>query len=216
MKKLVIFDLDGTLLDTTLGMQLCGNYALEKLGFSGFSREKYKDFSGGGVEGYSFAILDAVGDREHRLFEEFWRLYSERNDALKPEDLMPYEGMVEALSRLREMGVHLAVLSNKDQKTCDIVVEQYFGKGTFCVIRGDREDGVVKPDPAGIFDILQELGLGMEDCLYVGDTEVDMETGRRAGADTVAALWGYRSREALEKENPQYFVSHPLDLMDLI
>ena len=216
MKKLVIFDLDGTLLDTTLAMQVCGNFALEKLGLPVFERSRYKEFSGGGVEGYVFAILDAAGDREHRLFDEFWRLYSYRNDRLSPDEVEPYEGVPELLSRLREKGVFLAVLSNKDQKSCNIVVERYFGKGTFRVIRGDREDGIVKPDPAGVFAILEELGLTLKDCLYVGDTEVDMQTGKRAGADTVAALWGYRTREALEQDHPEYFIRHPLELMDLI
>ncbi len=216
MKKLIIFDLDGTLLDTTLAMQVCGNFALESLGFSGFPRERYKGFSGGGVEGYVFAILEAAGDMEHRFYDEFWRLYSQRNDRLTPDEVEPYEGIIPALSRLKEKGVLLAVLSNKDQKSCDIIIEQYFGKGTFSIIRGDREDGVVKPDPAGVFDILKQLNVKIEDCLYVGDTEVDMETGKRAGVDTVAALWGYRTREKLERLAPTHLIGEPSELLDLI
>ena len=216
MKKLVIFDLDGTLLDTTRSMQVCGNYALEALGLPGFPRERYKNFSGGGVEGYVFAVLDAAGDTEHRLFADFWRLHCARNEHLSPEDIEPYEGIPEVLAALKEKGIAFAVLSNKDQSSCDVVVQRYFGTESFTVIRGDREDGIVKPDPAGVFAILEELGLSREECLYVGDTEIDMETGKRAGVDTVAALWGYRPREVLEKFEPEHFISHPSALLSLI
>ena len=216
MKKLVIFDLDGTLLDTTRSMQVCGNYALEALGLPGFERARYKNFSGGGVEGYVSAVLDAAGDTEHRLFDDFWRLHCERNGRLSPEDVEPYSGIPEVLAALTEKGIALAVLSNKDQDSCSVFVERYFGKGTFTVIRGDREDGTVKPDPAGVFAILAELGLSREDCLYVGDTEIDMETGKRAEVDTAAALWGYRPREILEKYDPGHCISHPAELLSLI
>jgi len=216
MKKLAIFDLDGTLFDTTLAMQICGNYALEKLGLSTFPAKAYAGFSGGGIEGYVFAILDAAGDPEHRHFDEFWRLYCEKNLEVGTSPNVPFDGIVPMLQGLKEMGVKLAVLSNKDHDSCVRIVEEIFGEKMFDVIRGNSEELPPKPHPAGMNAVLRETGMSPEDCLYVGDTEVDMETGKNAGVFTVAVLWGYRSEEVLAAYSPEAMVSTPEELLKLI
>ncbi len=215
MKKIVIFDLDGTLFDTTYAMQACGNHALSLLGLPTFSREDYAHFSGGGVEEYVNAILEAAGDGEHRHFDEFWRTYLEKNESLPDGFNQPYPGVLPLLSALKDKGLRLAVLSNKDHASCVSIVEKTFGSNLFDVICGDNAERPVKPDPAGVFAILNESVLSPDDALYVGDTEVDMRTGKRAGVETCAALWGYRSREVLEREGADRFLAQPLDLLSL-
>lgn len=216
MKKLAIFDLDGTLFDTTLAMQICGNYALEKLGLPTFPAKAYAGFSGGGVEGYVFAILDAAGDKEHRHFDKFWRLYCEKNEEVGTSPNVPFEGIVPMLRALKEKGVSLAVLSNKDHESCVRIVEEIFGKGVFDVIRGNSDELPPKPHPAGMEAVLRETGCSLEECLYIGDTEVDMETGKNAGVFTVAVLWGYRSEAVLSAFSPDAIVAAPHEIPDLI
>ena len=216
MKKLAIFDLDGTLFDTTLAMQLCGNYALEKLGLPTFPAKAYAGFSGGGVEDYVFAILDAAGDVEHRHFEEFWRLYCEKNLEVGTSPNVPFEGIVPMLEKLKERGVKLAVLSNKDHESCVRIVEEIFGEGMFDVVRGNTPELPPKPHSAGMDAVLLSLGMTKDDCLYVGDTEVDMETGKNAKVFTVAVLWGYRSKEILSSFSPEALISSPDEIFSLL
>ncbi len=216
MKKLVIFDLDGTLCDTTLSMMLCGNATLEKLSLPTFARRDYARFSGGGIEGYVNTILEAAGDREHKNFDRFWQYYLKVQETLPDDAIAPYEGIVPVLEECRRRGVLLAVLSNKDQASCEETVLRYFDAGLFDCIRGDRGVGPVKPDPTGVFDLMREFGVSPADCLYVGDTEIDMETGVRADVPTVAALWGYRDRELLEAYKPAFFAERPMDLLPLL
>lgn len=216
MKKLVIFDLDGTLFNTTVAMRDCGNYALEKIGLPLLTAEDYARFSGADVEGFIKAILYAAGDEKAEHYDTFWHLYKEKNLLLADSANIPYPGIPSLLSLLQEKGVGLAVLSNKDHETCVRIVEGAFGKGTFDVIFGGRENIPAKPDPAGAVELMQKLSLSPEDCLYVGDTEVDMKTGKNAGIDTVAVLWGYRTREILSSYNPEYMITKPEEILSLV
>ncbi len=216
MKKFAIFDLDGTLFDTTQSMQLCGNFALASLGLPTFPRERYAVFSGGGIEGFVFGILEAAGDLEHRHFDQFWRLYLEKQSTLALTDVnFPFSGIKSLLFQLKQKGVGLGVLSNKDHGSCVEFVEAFFGKDLFDIIRGDQMKIPVKPDPAGVFAILEEVGVKKEDCIYIGDTEVDMLTGKNAKVFTVAALWGYRTKEQLASFEPDFLASSPMEILSL-
>ena len=216
MKKLVIFDLDGTLFNTVKAMSDCGNFALEKLSLPALDPQKYARFSGAGVEDYIFAVLEAAGDLEHRNRDAFWHFYLQKNESAQKTGNIPYEGILPMLGELKKRGVRLAVLSNKDELSCVPIVEQLIGEGVFDLIRGGRPDFPSKPDPAGVDFILNFFGISKEECLYVGDTEVDMLTGKNANVDTVAVLWGYRGREELEKFSPEHFVSEPCQILSLI
>ncbi len=215
MKKLVIFDLDGTLFNTTMAMAACGNYALEHLGMMPLAPEKYARFSGGSVKAFICSVLSAAGDKECENYDAFWRLYLEKNSSLTERDNVPYEGIEVVLSKLKRLGVRLAVLSNKDEASCIPIVENAFGKGFFDRIFGGKEGVPAKPDPTVAFALMKEFDLCAEECLYIGDTEIDMQTGNNAGLDTVAALWGYREREELECFSPAYLFEKPLDILSL-
>ena len=216
MKKLIIFDLDGTLFDTTLSMVACGNEALEKLHLPLLTPKDYARFSGAGVEGYVHAILDAVGDKEHKYAKVFWEYYTEKNEAEQLDLIHPYEGVRELLSALKEKGIRLAVLSNKNEEACIPTVHSFFGEEVFDVIWGDKEGFAPKPDPENVLKMMNLFSVKKEDCLYVGDTQVDMKTGKNAKIDTVAALWGYREKEDLAVFSPEYYAEKPLDILSLV
>lgn len=216
MKKLVIFDLDGTLFDTTVAMRDCGNYALSKVSLPLLSKEDYARCSGGGVEGFVKAVLSAAGDDKAEHFDAFWQYYLEKSATLTKEANVPYDGIPQLLYALKEKGVLLAVLSNKDQASCTKVVEKAFGKNLFDVIFGNREDTPPKPHPAGVEKILEMFSVSPCDCLYVGDTEVDMETGQRAGIDRVAVLWGYRTKLQLSVFQPEHMIKSPSEILSLL
>ena len=131
MKKLVIFDLDGTLFNTTKAMSDCGNYALERLGLPLLAPEEYARFSGGSVRAFVCAALSAAGGDADRHYDRFWQLYLEKNGLLTENANVPYEGIPLVLSELKKMGIRLAVLSNKDEASCIPIVENAFGGDTF-------------------------------------------------------------------------------------
>ncbi len=216
MKKCVIFDLDGTLFDTTLAMAACGNFALGKLGLPLLTPRQYASASGADLEGFINAVLEMAGDTEHRYADPFWQYYIAKNEAGDDVENRPYEGIKEVLFDLKAKGIRLAVLSNKDNASCTPIVEGAFGKGVFDDIRGQREDTPPKPHSAGVDALLQQFGLKKEDCLYVGDTQVDMQTGKNAEVDTVAVLWGYRLEEELRAFSPEFVISHPRELLDCL
>ena len=117
---------------------------------------------------------------------------------------------------MKKQGLKTAVLSNKPHVQTIDVIETLFGKESFDVIYGQREGVPIKPDPAGVFEILRELGMTSEELLYLGDTATDMNTGKSAGAFTVGALWGFRDRKELEESHADVIIAHPLELLDYI
>ena len=128
----------------------------------------------------------------------------------------PYDGVVQMLDSLKKKGIKIAVFSNKPHLQAIDVVESTFGKGYFDVVRGEQAGTPKKPAPDGAFAICRELGIKQEECLYLGDTNTDMETGLNAGMDTVGVLWGFRNREELEGCHPQYIVAHPSEVAEIV
>lgn len=216
MKKLIIFDLDGTLLNTTEAMKACGNAALRKLGLSLLEGERYARFSGADLDDFVSSVLSEAGDPSCRNADLFWRYYLAENEVLPKGLNVPYPGIPELLSELKKKGVFLAVLSNKDDSSCLPIIREAFGDGVFDVVRGQRRAVPPKPDRAGVLEMLRDFSVSPRECLYVGDTEVDMKTGKNAGVDTVAVLWGYREKEELAAFSPEFFAAKPLDILSIL
>lgn len=216
MKKAVIFDLDGTLSDSIASIKYCGDRALAPFGYGPFSESDYKYFVGDGAANLIRRALLAGGDEELVHFEEAFALYKEYFAADCMYQVKPYEGIPRLLAALKEKGVKIAVLSNKPHDQTVDVIETLFGKGYFEIIQGQKEGMPIKPDPAGVFAILERLDLRAEDILYLGDTATDMKTGKSAGAFTVGALWGFRDRKELEEGCADAIIGHPLELLDYI
>jgi phosphoglycolate phosphatase len=215
MKKLYIFDLDGTLLDTVADLGNSCNHVFTEAGFPTHPIDAYYKFVGNGIAKLIERALpaeDATAENIEKLLPSF-RAYYNLHMA---DDTKPYRGVCELLADLQQMGVLLAVASNKYQAATQKHVSHYFGDTEFVAVFGQREGVAIKPDPQIIFDVLEVAGVTPEDVIYVGDSNVDMQTGPRAGVDTVGVSWGFRPREELAAHNPMAIIDHPLQLLDLL
>lgn len=213
MKKAVIFDLDGTLADTIASITYCGNLALSRFGLPSFGEEDYKHFVGDGAAMLIRRALLAAGDERLEHFDEVYETYLEIFAKDCMYQVKPYEGICALLEELKRLSVRIAVLSNKPDADSRRVVDELFGKGYFDFVQGQRADIPRKPDPAGVYRIMEAFVLPAGDFLYVGDSGVDMKTGRAAGIFTVGVLWGFRDREELVENGADAVISKPLELL---
>lgn len=214
MKKLVIFDLDGTLLDTIADLAAAANHALQKAGFPVYDTETIRTFVGNGISKLLERALPEgarTAENVERLRTDFVPYY----DAHNAEQSKPYPGVAALLLRLQERGMMLAVASNKYQAATEKLVAHYFPAIRFVKVMGQREGVPVKPDPTIVFDIMEAAGVGKADVLYVGDSGVDMQTAHNAGVDAVAVSWGFRPRTELEAFRPLAIIDRAEELADL-
>ena len=216
MKKAVIFDLDGTLADTIASIAWCGNRALARFGLPSFTEAEYKRFVGDGAAMLVRRALLAAGDGKLSRFDEVYQEYRDIFSRDCMYQVKPYEGIVPLLSELKKRGIRIAVLSNKPDADSRHVVEELFGKGNFDHVQGQAEGIPRKPDPAGVYRIMEAFGMRAEDFLYVGDSCVDMRTGKAAGLFTVGVLWGFRDRAELEENHADAVIARPEELLSFL
>ena len=215
MKRLVIFDLDGTLLDTIADLATATNRALIHFGYSAHPTESYRYFVGNGINKlFERALPEEERTEENilRIRSEFLPYYNEHNADLS----CPYPGIVDLLNRLQVKGIQLGVASNKYQSATEKLVKHYFPNITFTEVLGQREGIPTKPHPSILTDIIQKAGVKPEETLYVGDSDVDMQTGHNAGVDTIGVTWGFRPRKELEDMKPSGVIDKAEDLLDFI
>lgn len=214
MKKLVIFDLDGTLLNTIEDLGHAANYALEQNGFATHSLASYPFFVGNGVRRLIERVLPTEFRKEKTdvLLKDFKAYYDEHcTDYTKP-----YNGIPDLLHDLRDRGVKVAVASNKYQAAVDKIIAHYFPDIDFAAVCGQREGVNVKPDPSIVFGILGAVRVAKADTLYVGDSGVDMETARRACIDSVGVTWGFRPEKELRDYHAGCVVNKPEEILDIV
>lgn len=205
MKKLVIFDLDGTLLNTIADLANSTNHALEKLGYPAHEPEQYNFMVGNGINKlFERALPDGEKTEANvlRVREEFIPYYDLHN----ADESRPYPGIPELLETLQSQGMQLAVASNKYQTATEKLVAHYFPQIRFIAVFGQREGVKVKPDATIVEDILRISGTPKEEVLYVGDSGVDMQTALNAGVTACGVTWGFRPRTELEGFHPKYIV----------
>ena len=215
MKKLVIFDLDGTLLDTIADLAESANYALKQLDYPTHPVDAIRTCVGNGINKLLERALPAHEQTEEnimRMRSHFVPYYDIHNADLST----PYPGIVSLLEDLQAKGILIAVASNKYQEATVKLVKQYFPNIDFVEILGQREGINVKPDPSIVFDILQKANLSKENVLYVGDSGVDMQTAINAGVDAVGVTWGFRPRAELESFRPMGLIDKAEDLLEFI
>lgn len=215
MKKLVIFDLDGTLLNTIADLAHSTNYALNKLGYPTHEIEKYNFMVGNGIDKlFERALPEEEKSKENvlRVRKEFVPYYDIHN----ADDSRPYPGIPELLSYLQDAGVQIAVASNKYQTATQKLVDHYFPEIHFTAVFGQREGVKVKPDPIIVSDILEVAKVAKEEVLYVGDSGVDMQTAANAGVTACGVTWGFRPRTELEEFNPSYIADTAGEIKKLI
>ena len=205
MKKLVIFDLDGTLLNTIADLAHSTNYALSKLGYPTHEIEKYNFMVGNGINKlFERALPEGSKTEENvlRVRKEFIPYYDIHN----ADDSSPYPGIPELLAHLQSEGIQIAVASNKYQSATQKLISHYFPEIHFTAVFGQREGIQVKPDPTIVFDILSLTDVDRKEVLYVGDSGVDMQTAANAGVTACGVTWGFRPRTELEEFSPEYIV----------
>ena len=215
MKKLVIFDLDGTLLDTIADLAESANHALRQLGYPTRDVETIRTFVGNGVNKLLFRALpdeEKTEENMMRMRTHFVPYYDAHNADLSA----PYPGIVALLEELQAKGLRMAVASNKYQEATVKLVKHYFPMIDFVEVLGQREGINVKPDPTIVFDILKKAGVSKEETLYVGDSGVDMQTAINAGVDAVGVTWGFRSRTELESFHPMGLIDKAEELLGFV
>ncbi len=215
MIKTCIFDLDGTLTDTVRTIAHFANTETSKYGFPPAPVENFKYFAGDGARMLIHRVLAYHGVENTALEETLLHRYNAAYDADFLYLCALYDGIADMIQELHRRGIQLAVLSNKPQTTAEKTVHAFFGGDTFSVVFGQREGVPLKPDPAGLFEILTLLGCKKQECLYIGDTAVDIHTGNSANLTTVGVLWGFRNREELESAGAHHIIAHPSDLLSL-
>lgn len=212
MKKLIIFDLDGTLLDTIADLGTACNYALEKKGYRRHPLAAYPYMVGNGVRKL---IERAQPDASATEVEELLQLFREYYDAHCTDYTKPYPGIPELLFDLNSRGIAMAVASNKYEAAAKRIVKHYFADIPFVGIFGQVEGRPVKPDPSVDFQVLLAHPTPKSETMHVGDSAVDIETARRACITSVGVSWGFRPITELRKAFADYIVSSPDDILNL-
>ena len=200
MIKACIFDLDGTLADTLDSMAYVTNIIMEKFGLKTLPVDNFRYYSGEGANMLIRRALKDAGDPELAHYDEGQKLYREMFEADPMYKVVPYKGMPETLKELKKRGVKLGVCSNKPHEAAVKVVERMFGSQIFDAVMGQSDSVRKKPAPDGPLKIAEQFGIKPEECMYLGDSGTDMQTGKAAGMYTVGVLWGYREKEELLKE----------------
>lgn len=211
--KACIFDLDGTLADTLESMSISANQVIEPLGYAPLPTENFKHYAGDGARTLVERVLRDAGDKELVHLEEVYKAYSGIFDKDCTYKVVVYDGMRETLEKIKSMGIKLAVLSNKPHAQTKKVISNLFGDELFDWVQGQQEGIEKKPNPSGALAIAKAFGVKPEECMYVGDTNVDMMTGNRAGMFTVGVLWGFRDRKELMNHHAHALAEKPEDLI---
>jgi len=210
--KGLIFDLDGTLLDTLEDLADAANATLKHFGFPVHPIDAYRYFVGEGLKTLMQRIVPGSNASEEQLLDymkKFGEIYSKTWNVRST----PYSEIPEMIQSLSTAGLQLAVLSNKPHEFTKICVETFFPEHPFAFVFGQRDGVAKKPDPSGALEIAEKMGLDVKDVLYVGDTATDMKTGNSAGMRTIGVEWGFRDRAELEKNNAWRVVTTPAEVV---
>lgn len=214
--KAVIFDLDGTLVDSLADLSDSVNLMLESYGFPTHEVEKYRYFVGNG----SKKLMERTLPRDKAASAEFVEEALVKYKAIYKERLLektrPYNGVRELLAELKSRGIPLAVCTNKHNDAALTIVKILFAPGTFEEVLGDRPGFPKKPNPATPLEIASHLGVKPDEVAYLGDTSVDMETAVHAGFLPVGVLWGFRPEEELVKSGAKVLLKAPLELLEKV
>ena len=214
--KACIFDLDGTLTNTLESMTYSVNLTLKEMGLSQITKDQCRMFVGNGARVLIEESLKVSGDPKASRIEEGMKIYGRIFDQNCTYHVTPYDGIAEMLEQLKKSGIKLAVLSNKPHLQAVDVVKEFFGEDVFSYVQGQTDSVPRKPDPSAALMIAEKLGCKKEECVYVGDSEVDIKTGHAAGMKTVSVSWGFRSREILKENGAEHIIDRPKELIHMI
>jgi len=213
--KALIFDLDGTLLDTIADLTDSMNIALNHLGFPGHDVNACKMFVGDGVEMFAFRALPE-NSRDQDMVQKCASLMRQEYKKRWAKKTRPYKGIPELLEELTRQNLKMAILTNKPDDAAKEMVAELLSKYRFHPVIGAQSSVPKKPDPTSAIHISEQLRVSPERFLYLGDTGTDMRTAQRAGMSAVGVLWGFRSAEELEHAGAEVLVKHPREVLELL
>jgi len=208
----VIFDMDGTLLNTLEMIKICNNEVLKRHGFPGRELDEYRTFVGYGMKNLLTKALPDGTDDEiiEQMVPEVIDLYLKKGAEMIPA----YEGINEMLDTLVKKGVKISILTNKEHSYASLNAKTALGNYHFEAVIGERKGMPIKPDPSGVFEIVEITGVPLSETVFVGDMTADVLTGKNAGVFTVGCLWGFGFKKDLE--NADMLISHPLEILKII
>lgn len=212
MYKLVIFDLDGTLVNSLEDLGNACNSALERFGYPTHPMDSFRYFVGDGVP---MLIRRALPESERseeniaRVKAVFDEIYGRNYNVCT----RPYDGITELLDKLKAEGILIAVASNKPDNFTQTIVTNMFGD-TFSYVSGKKEGFEKKPDPQVALHIMEKLGVSPKDVLFAGDSSVDMQTAHNAGCDCIGCVWGFRTLQELTDNKATYIANSPIDIFN--
>ena len=212
MKKLVIFDLDGTLLNTSEDLNDYMNKALELHGLPPITLEQTKKFIGNGARKYAERAVGTFKDKTDGVLNDYNRIYDSSDSA----KTVLYDGIGNLLTKLKKYDVKIAIVSNKPQSSTDVVYNKFLKKYKFDFVYGHRENFAHKPSPDCVNYVLSVLNIDKSEAVYVGDSEVDALTAKNCGIDFAGVLWGYRDKQTLKKAGARCFCKTADDLLNKI
>lgn len=198
MKSLAIFDFDGTLFNSVDDVVLCFNEALAKLCFPTLKREEFFSCLGGNIDEIISLVLKDNNTPEN--METLKKVYLDIYYKSQKENTLPFPGSHELLLKLQEMGVILAINSNRFTDSLESFVDRFFGDIDFLLIEGHNFDTPSKPSPAGINKIIEKAGVAPSQAAYIGDSGTDIRTAQNAGIDCIIVKWGYGDSDAWEND----------------
>ena len=209
----IIFDLDGTLLDSLADLADSVNYVLTQKGYPTRSYEEIKSFVGNGVRDLiALSLPSAADSNEIKKCLELFKKYYSQNISMKSR---PYEGIYPLLQELKDRKIKMAIVSNKLDPDVQVLLEEFF-KDYMEVAIGDRPDLNKKPAPDSIYEVLKALDSKSENTLYVGDTEVDIQTAKNAGLTSISVAWGFRPENDLLANGAEHLIHHPQEILDFL
>ena len=214
--KACIFDLDGTLTNTLESMTYSVNLTLKEMGLSQITKDQCRMFVGNGARVLIEESLKVSGDPKASRIEEGMKIYGRIFDQNCTYHVTPYEGIPEMLKALKDRVIHLAVLSNKPDRQPVKVVKEIFGDNIFDYAQGQKDGIRRKPAPDGVWYLMEQMQVSKEECLYIGDSEVDAATGKNAGLKTIGVLWGFRDRKTLETAGADHLIERPEELLQFV
>ncbi|XMB71823.1 HAD family hydrolase [Mycoplasmatota bacterium WC30] len=212
--KAVIFDLDGTLLDTISDIADSVNSALKKLNYQVFSEDEYKYFAGRGIDELIYAVMKK-GKIESSEFANIKTGYIEEYANKHNSKTKLFPGIMELLEGLKENNISVNILSNKPHFQTKTVIEHYFKDFKLDQVFGKKPEFEIKPNPESALEMVKLLGLQTNDILYVGDTNTDIQTAKNANFDSIGVLWGFRDEKELIESGADFIVDKPKNILKI-
>ena len=212
--KAILFDLDGTLLNTIDDLANAVNYTLTTLNYPTFAVDEYKYKVGNGMR----KLIERSLPENHKTDQEIDKalsVFMPYYNKHKMDKTAPYDGITELLEELKKRGIKTAVVTNKAHSAAKPLIDEVF-PGLFDEVTGQKDGVPTKPNPIAVFNTVDALGVTADECLFVGDSGVDMQTAKNAGIFAVGVLWGFRKADELNQNGADAIISIPMQLLELL